>query len=117
MPLEPTKASQAKYVRFKKNIISRIQEIIWMDVFEVTAGDNEIFVLVNCGQGFLCTLYYEFDSDFQLKYVTPGADFRRQYKSLLEEGKVTMELEEFLKKCEEDVLFWDGDDWISPPIK
>ena len=57
--------------------------------------------------------YYIFDPNFQLKYVSPSANFKRQYKSLYEEGKVELELEDFLKKCEEDVLFWDGANWIT----
>ena len=82
-----------------------------MYVLEVRAGKNEVMVLVNCGLDPICPLYFVFDSDFRLKYVTPGANFKRQYKSLYEEGKVELKLEDFLKKCEEDVLFWDGTDW------
>ena len=111
IPVDPEKASQKIYVRFKQNEISRLNGVQWMSVFEVSAGDDEIFVLVNCGLGSICPLYFAFDSDFRLKYVTPGANFRRQYEILYEEGKVELDIEDFLKKCEEDVLFWDGTGW------
>jgi hypothetical protein len=111
IPVDPEKASQKIYIRFKQNEVSRLNGVQWMYVLEVRAGKNEVMVLVNCGLEPICPLYFVFDSDFRLKYVTPGANFKRQYKSLYEEGKVELELEDFLKKCEQDVLFWDGTDW------
>ena len=111
IPVEPEKASQKIYIRFKQNEISRINGVEWMNVVEVRAGENEIMVHVHCGLGSICPLYFVFDSNFKLKYVNQGADFGRLYKSLYEEGKVELELEDFLKKCERDVLFWDGTDW------
>ncbi|MCJ7579340.1 MAG: hypothetical protein MUP98_02270 [Candidatus Aminicenantes bacterium] len=115
VPLEPERASQKIYIRFKQNEVSRLHGVQWMSVLEVKAGMNEIMVHVNCGLEPICSLYYVFDPNFKLKYVFPGADFGRLYKNLYEEGKVKLELVDFLKKCEEDVLFWDGIDWISPP--
>ena len=111
IPVEPEKASQRAYIRFKHNEISRMNEVEWLNVLEVRAGENEVFVHVGCGKGFICPLYFYFDSNFKLKYVKGGSDFKRHYKSLYEEGKVELELEDFFKKCEEDVLFWDGTDW------
>jgi len=117
IPVEPEKASQKIYIRFKQNEVSRLNGVQWMSVLEVKAGKNEIMVHVNCGLEPICSLYYVFDPSFRLNYVSPSANFKRQYKSLYEEGKVELELKDFLKKCEEDVLFWDGTDWISPSIK
>ena len=114
IPVEPEKASQKGYIRFKQNEISRQNGVQWMFVLEVRAGKNEIMVLVNYGLSSICPLYFVFDSNFHLKYVTPGANFGRLYEDLYKEGKVALELEGFLKKCEEDVLFWTGDGWISP---
>ncbi len=114
IPVEPEKASQRVYIRFKHNEISRMNEVEWLNVLEVRAGESEVFVHVNCGRGSIYPLYFVFDSNFKLKYVGCGTDFKRHYKSIYEEGKVELELEDFLKKCEEDVLFWDGTSWISP---
>lgn len=117
IPVDPERARQKYYIRFKRNEFSRYHGQIWMNVLEVRVGEREIFVLVECGSGSYCPLYFVFDSDFRLKYVIPGADFRRKYKSLYEEGKFELELEDFLKKCEKDVLFWDGTSWISPSMQ
>ena len=117
IPVKPEKALQGYYVRFKQNEISRMNKVEWLNVLEVKAGENEVFVHVNCGRGSICPLYFYFDSNFKLKYVSGGSDFKRHYKSLYEEGKVELELEAFLKKCEEDVLFWDGTGWIASPNK
>jgi len=111
IPVEPERASQKYYIRFKHNEVSRLNGVQWMNVLEVNAGDDEIFVLVNCGLGVICPLYFAFDSDLRLKYVTPGANFKRRYEILYEEGKVELDLETFLIKCEQDVLFWDGQGW------
>lgn len=111
IPVEPKRAHQMHYIRFKHNEVSRINGVRWLNVLEANAGENEVFVHVNCGLGSICPLYFVFDPNFKLKYVSYGADFERRYKSLYEEGRVELELEDFLKKCEQDVLFWDGTDW------
>lgn len=113
IPVEPRRASQKKYIRFKHNEISRFNGVKWLNVLEARPGENGIFVHVSCGIGTICPLYFVFDPNFNLKYVKPGADFERQYKSLYEEGIVELELDDFLKKCEDDVMFWDGTGWIS----
>ena len=113
IPVEPEKASQKVYIRFKQNEISRLNGVEWMYVVEVRAGENEVFVHVNCGLEPICPLYFVFDPNFKLKYITQGAAFKRHYKSLYKEGKIELELKDFLKKCENDVLFWDGQGWIS----
>lgn len=117
IPVDPERARQKYYIRFKRNEFSRYHGQIWMNVLEVRAGESGIFVLVDSGSDSICSLYFAFDSDFRLKYVNPGADFKRKYKSLYAEGKFELELEDFLKKCEEDVLFWDGTSWISPSMQ
>jgi len=115
IPVKPEKALQKQYIRFSQNEISRMREVEWLNVLEVRAGENEIFVHVHCGgRDLIFPLYFVFDANFNLKYVSCGADFKRLYNRLHAEGKVELELQDFLKKCEEDVLFWDGFDWISP---
>lgn len=114
IPLDPEKGVQKLYIRFKKNDVSRLHGVQWMSVLEVKAGKNEVMVHVNCGLEPICSLYFVFDSGFRLKYVFPSANFTRAYNTLYEDGKVDLELEDFLKRCEQDVLFWDGENWISP---
>lgn len=113
IPVEPKRASQKNYIRFKHNEISRINGVKWLNVLDARPGENGVFVHVGCGRGTICPLYFVFDPNFNLKYVDCGADFERQYKSLYEEGIVELELEDFFKKCEDDVMFWDGTGWIS----
>ena len=117
IPVEPEKASQKIYIRFKQNEVSRLNGVQWMSVLEVKADKNGIMVHVSCGGKPPCSLYFFFDPNFHLKYVNPSANFKRRYKSLYEEGKIELELEVFLKKCEQDVLFWDGTGWMAPPNK
>lgn len=112
IPVEPERADQRYYIRFRKNEISRLFGVKWMNVLEVRAGREGVFVHVDHGLQVLYSLYYVFDPDFHLKYVSPSADFERNYKRLYAEGKVKLPLEAFLKKCEKDVQFWNGENWI-----
>jgi hypothetical protein len=117
VPIEPEEAGQSKYIRFRKNDVSRLNEVKWMFVLETQAGENEIFVHVNHGLRDLFSLYYVFDPDLKLKYVSPGAEFERYYNSLVADGKMILPLGDFLKTCERDVQFWDGQGWVPAFIK
>lgn len=112
-PVDYTPAHQRAYLRFKHNEFSRSVGGKWLNVFEVRAGENEIIIQVQQRREFC--LYFVFDSDFNLRYVKPGADFERKYREMLGQGVIQTPLNKFLEECRDDVSFWTGEGWSSKP--
>jgi len=108
-------AYQKYYLRFRHNELSKIETVKWLNVFEIHAGENEIIVTVDFGFGKTWPLHYIFDSDFNLRYVLPGADLEREYMKLLKEGIIRTPFANFIKQSEKDVLFWNGKGWSEKP--
>lgn len=108
-------ASQKYYLRFRHNEFSRIMGAKWISVTEIHAGKNEINVKIN--YYFDYSLYFSFDSNFNLRYVRPGANLERKYRKLFKEGLINTPIENFIQQCEKDVLFWSGKRWTEKPTK
>lgn len=117
IPIDPDPADQSLYVRFKKNILCRINSVIWLDVLDVSAGENGIIVTVNYDKAKLSPIHYLFDQDFKLKEVLAGADLKRDYMNLLKSGKMTVSLDSFLENCKKDILIWNGQGWTPVPLQ
>jgi hypothetical protein len=115
VPKDPHQASQKYYIRFRHNEFSKAMQIKWLSVSEIYSGKNEIIIQVLCSHDKKSALYYYFDSEFNLRYIMPSAEFERKYARLLNEGVFHLSLRDFLKRCEKDVLFWDGKGWTGKP--
>ena len=89
--------------------------IKWLSVSEIYSGKNEIIIQVLCSHDKESALYYDFDSEFNLRYIRPSAEFERKYAKLLKERVFHLSLRDFLKRCEKNVLFWDGNGWTEEP--
>jgi len=111
IPVDPDPAHQICYLRFKRNVICKLKNIFWVNVFDVKAGENGIFLSINYGLSKLSPVHYLFDQDFRLRDIRPGGEFRRDYDDLLKSGEITIPLEQFLKSCEKDILQWSNKGW------
>lgn len=109
-------ACQKYYVRFKHNELCKILGVKWLNIMEVHAGKNEINIQVVLDIIRGCALYFSFDGKFNLRYVRPSADLERDYEKYFKEGIINIPLKTFLKKCENDVLFWNGEGWGEKPV-
>lgn len=94
IPMKPVRAFQKYYLRFKHNELSKSLGIKWLNILEVSAGKNEIMVLVNFGLRKVNPVFFSFDSYFNLRYISPGAETERDYERFLEEGKIHIPLDD-----------------------
>ena len=108
IPINYKPSSQKYYIRFKKNEASKAFGMRYIYVFDARGGDNEIYASVNLGLGKISPIHFYFNPDFSLRSIRPGLEFDRDYKDFNSKGLILTPLNDFLKECKTDVLFWDG---------
>jgi hypothetical protein len=113
IPIDPVPAHQICYMRFRRNVICKLKSIFWLNMIDVKAGENGIFLSVNYARNKLSPVHYLFDQDFRLRDIRPGGEFIRDYADLLKSGEITIPLEQFLKSCDKDILQWSSQGWTA----
>lgn len=62
------------------------------------------------------TLEYRFSKDFRLKEMRSSHNFERVFREAKERGiGAGIEQEEFLKKLEDRIRYYDGEKWTAEP--
>ena len=63
-------------------------------------------------------IIYEFNFRLELQNVRLGHSFQRMHKKAVAEGKVKSELDEnYIRRLEQGLLYWNGDKWVSEPTR
>ncbi|MFC2156873.1 hypothetical protein ACFLT9_03475 [Acidobacteriota bacterium] len=112
VPIDPVYASQKYYIRIKKNELCEAQGIKWMFTLFAYMDEAGISLMVNYSLDGLKPIHYFLDGRMRLYDIRPGGEFMRLYSAMLESKKIDVPLEIFLKRCLDNVFFWDGKGWI-----
>jgi hypothetical protein len=112
LPIEPRRAFQKCYLRFKRNELCDIFERPWLFVNRVNADERSVLVNIDYGKRLDCSANFQFDARFRLLEVIPGGEMKAAvYPKLLREAKIEFSLRDFIEKCNKGVLYWDGEGW------